>query len=303
MKACVLLSTYNGEKFVAEQLDSILAQHDVDILLLIRDDGSTDGTRDILSRYAERNHNIKLRLGDNLGVAGGFDALLRWAHAEYRDQIEYFAFADQDDYWMPDKILTAVTSLKGQRGVCMYMANATVADVALKPIKPLFNQPIEKMTFAQALIDAYTYGCTMCLNRMLLDAYVRLTRRPPAVHDRWCYLIAMLLGRVIYDPVPHLLYRQHGNNAGGIKCEQMDLLGRYRLMRKVGRLISDTDVQLLESVDGDGPGVEALKMIARYRKSVWGRFLLLRNWSRLGFNRREFGDDLKKRVKVLMGVV
>ena len=304
MKACILLSTYNGEKFLAQQLDSILAQRDVEILLLVRDDGSTDGTRVILRDYASHHPNIRLRLEDNLGFAGSFDALLRWGHAECANQVEYFAFADQDDYWMPEKVSVAVEAIQGKGGVWLYMSNATIADSKLTPVCPLFDKPIEKMTFAQALIDAYTYGCTMCMNRALLDAYVRMTQRVPVVHDRWCYLLSMLLGHVVYDPMSHLLYRQHGNNAGGVKCKTTDIIGRIRLMRKVGRLISDTDLQLYESIVRAGSvPPQSLEMVVAYRRSFWGRIRLLLKWNELGFNRRCFGDDFKKRIKILMGVV
>ena len=101
----VLMSTYNGERFLKEQLDSILQQQDVDVRLCVRDDGSTDGTMDILLEYADA---IELTIGNNFGVGNSFMSMVYSANLES----DYYAFSDQDDIWMPDKLISAVDELK-----------------------------------------------------------------------------------------------------------------------------------------------------------------------------------------------
>ena len=102
------MSTYNGEKYIKTQLDSILAQDYEEIDLLIRDDGSTDSTREILSAYAKKYSSITWYSGKNIGVQKSFFDLILKANLE-RD---YYAFADQDDKWLPGKISRAVSILK-----------------------------------------------------------------------------------------------------------------------------------------------------------------------------------------------
>ena len=104
----VCMATYNGEKYVEEQIKSILNQTSVNVTLLIRDDGSKDRTRTILQKYAENNSNIDLRLEQNIGCCRSFYRLAKIARDEYPDY-DYFAFADQDDVWDSDKLETAVS--------------------------------------------------------------------------------------------------------------------------------------------------------------------------------------------------
>ena len=104
-KVAVLLSTYNGEKYVGAQLHSILTQNYKNLVVVVRDDGSKDKTVKIVKEYMENNDNIKLVEGKNLGFIKSFFELLKL------EQADYYAFADQDDIWFPNKISLAVESL------------------------------------------------------------------------------------------------------------------------------------------------------------------------------------------------
>ena len=106
-RVSVLMSTYNGEKYLHEQINSILGQQGVEIHLLIRDDGSSDGTVEICKEYAKKYNQITFYQGENLGVGKSFLDLLK--HAPDAD---YYSFADQDDVWLEDKIIRAVTMIK-----------------------------------------------------------------------------------------------------------------------------------------------------------------------------------------------
>ena len=107
-KVQVLLSAYNGEKYLEEQIRSILAQEHKQLTLLIRDDGSTDHTIDIIKRYADNYENVAYYTGKNLGVQQSFFNLMK--HAD--KTADFYAFADQDDVWMPDKITRAIALLE-----------------------------------------------------------------------------------------------------------------------------------------------------------------------------------------------
>ncbi|MCB1659487.1 MAG: glycosyltransferase, partial [Pseudomonadales bacterium] len=109
-KLAVLLSTYNGEKYLSIQLESLLAQKDISLTLFVRDDGSSDTTPNLLARFAAQHNNIHLRLEKNIGVIASFFDLMTTVD----DNFDYYAFADQDDYWLPEKLISAVNKLEQQ---------------------------------------------------------------------------------------------------------------------------------------------------------------------------------------------
>lgn len=103
----VVMSTYNGEKYLSEQIDSILTQKDVHVELFVRDDGSTDTTRDIISNFMEKNKNIHADFGENLGWAKSFLTELFSVPS-----FEYYAFSDQDDVWKPEKLIAGIKAIR-----------------------------------------------------------------------------------------------------------------------------------------------------------------------------------------------
>lgn len=107
----VLLSTYNGETYLEEQIESILNQKDVNVRLLVRDDGSMDGTNDILRMYAKTHENVFYYRGENSGVVASFFRLFETSDPD----VDFYALADQDDVWEPDKLITAVRQLEAMR--------------------------------------------------------------------------------------------------------------------------------------------------------------------------------------------
>ena len=120
----VLMSTYNGKRFLKEQIESILNQSGVEVTLVIRDDGSSDGTKEILKEYG-RLDNVKVLFGENEGPAMSFMSLVRGAEME----TEYLAYADQDDIWLPEKLKEAVSAIGHRRErAVLYCSNQTVAD-------------------------------------------------------------------------------------------------------------------------------------------------------------------------------
>ena len=207
-KVNILLSTYNGQDYLEEQLRSLLEQRGVEIDILVRDDGSTDGTRDILDQWQEKGL-LTWYGGENLGWAMSFIHLLVHSH-----EADYYAFCDQDDIWMPDKLLAATELLDSKDSQpALYCSNMNYYyegrdEGKVKPEGQRFN-------LYTAMVQCLALGCTMVLNKPLAST---MKAHPPAAvfaHDFWVYQVASAIGTVVYDDRSFLLYRQHGNNQVG----------------------------------------------------------------------------------------
>lgn len=211
MRVVVLMSTYQGARYVVEQLRSILDQLPPGGRIVVRDDGSTDGTPDTILALGDAR--IVLTRGTNIGFARSFLTLL----TEAPEDTDMVMLADQDDVWLPHKIQRAWDHLAPlAAGPALYCSRLQLVDAQLRPLgyTPLRKRP---PSFANALAENIVTGCTAAMN---LHA-VRLVRQcgDPAMihfHDWWCYLVVAALGRVVYDPEPGVLYRQHGGNVIGM---------------------------------------------------------------------------------------
>lgn len=217
----VLMSTYNGERFLEEQLASVFGQESVGVSVLVRDDGSTDGTLRILEQW-KATHRLDYVCGRNVGPARSFFLLLE--QAPHRD---YYAFADQDDVWYPDKLRRGVDSIRRQQMASLYFANVDLTD-AQGRLKQRSLPATLQLTRQNALIESFASGCTMVFNDALRQLVCRHIPDAAVYHDRWLFLTAMFLGTVVYDGVPSMGYRQHGGNQVGSQtaAEKGSLLGR-----------------------------------------------------------------------------
>lgn len=210
----ILLATYNGARYLPEQLDSLVAQRHRPITLVTRDDGSSDDTVAVVRSYADR---LPLRVlpAGHLGVRRSFFTLLAAADPA----ADYVAFCDQDDVWIPDKLARAVARLAALDPdvPALYCARATLTDGALNPIGHT-RLPGRPAGFANALIENIASGMATVMNRA---AAALINAAPPSatvnpIHDWWAYQVVAACGTVIYDPEPALLYRQHGRNTIGV---------------------------------------------------------------------------------------
>lgn len=230
MEIVVLMSTYNGEKYIKEQLNSILAQT-YPAHVLIRDDGSKDETVNIIEDYIAAGADINLIKGQNLGVKGSFFELIKLA-----PEADYYSFADQDDVWLEDKLEAAVTMLqaeecsKGTNVPLLYCSNTNLVDADLNLITRENKNP--RPSFGNALVENICTGCTAVANRALLGKIKENVPDPDKIimHDWWLYLIAEAFGKTVFDDEPHINYRQHGNNEWGAKTSRWAVL-KYRLQR------------------------------------------------------------------------
>lgn len=285
-KVKVLLSTYNGEKYLVQVLDSLLNQTDLEVSLLIRDDGSTDHTREILADY-NKNSSVKVLLGDNVGWRDSFMTLL--SLVPHDDESDYYAFADQDDLYDSDKLISAVQQLRPFSQPTLYHSNVVMADGAGHPLGDRYPRdftPTQK--FPQCFFDVTWLGTTMVFNKQLM---VLLSQHVPIdniVHDAYVINVAQLFGHVIYDSQPHMRYRRHegsvtgfGSSSSTKKIKSPSLLDRYRRYKKVAvsNPFSRRAREILKGYNGllNPNQRKILTWIATYRTSLTARLNLLLN--------------------------
>lgn len=216
---CIIMAVYNGEKYLAEQIDSILQNSYQNFTLHIFNDNSKDNSRQIIDEYAG-NHPDKVyghHHTDNHGVVRNF---LEGAAVMDAD---YYMFCDQDDVWLPDKIqqtLLAMERLEVNAGdkPCVIFGDAKVVDQDLQEIASSFQRQSGYHTLAldpaHILMENKLIGCTIMFNRALQQM---LDTVPPEIrmHDWWIALLGSVFGQISYLDMPLLLYRQHGKNVVG----------------------------------------------------------------------------------------
>lgn len=215
----ILLATYNGERFLSQQLDSLYLQENVDFHILARDDGSKDGTLNLLRKYSRDKGKMTIIEGDNVGAAVCFFKLIQYA-VESMQKYDYYAFCDQDDVWYSDKLDRAVRCLgASDNPLKLYFSMAKLCDA---------NDNIIGLTNLSHYIGFYTVffsnpalGCTQVLTYDLLkmglvvpyiDCYGTQKKRA-LLHDEWIYDIASFADAfMVFDNHPTMNYRQHGAN-------------------------------------------------------------------------------------------
>lgn len=208
----MLVATYNGERYLCEQLDSILNQEGVEISVVVRDDGSKDGTLNILNNYKEEYSNFSYYAGPNVRSARCFFDLLSNA-----GEADYYAFSDQDDVWDKDKLSIATNMLSSydQSKPQLYISNLRVVDQNLNYIRNTHKTPKDDRNKFSVLTEHYAAGCTMVFNKALLKMCAQNLPKGEIMHDTWFEFVARFFGEVHYDFTPHISYRQHGNNVIG----------------------------------------------------------------------------------------
>ncbi len=219
----ILMATYNGEKYLRAQLDSILQQTNSDWRLIIRDDCSTDETVQIIKEYGllQPEKILFIEAERPSGSAqNNFFQLLQYSTAEY------IMFADQDDVWLKNKIqltLDKMHQLEQQFGKdvpLLIHTDLAVVDEKLRTINPsLFvmqNMGADRKQLNHILVQNIVTGCAMMVNRALLQLITTIPQHA-IMHDMWLALVAAAFGQIGFVDKATILYRQHGNNANGAK--------------------------------------------------------------------------------------
>ncbi|MCI1665898.1 MAG: glycosyltransferase [Atopobiaceae bacterium] len=227
-RIAVVMSTYNGEAHVAEQLDSILAQDlsasGAAMRVIVRDDGSTDGTMGVLRGYEERG-DIELVAGENLGVVGSFLEVMSSVPAEF----DLVALSDQDDRWHADKIARAIEVLspRDQSIPQLYCSEYVFCDGELREQgRSHLNR--RGVDFADTLYENMISGNTTVVNRALVERVNAAGRDGVYCHDWWLALVALSLGELTYDDFASLDYRRLDTSVSPTGSGGVALL-RYRV--------------------------------------------------------------------------
>jgi glycosyltransferase involved in cell wall biosynthesis len=234
-KVQILMSTYNGEKYIGQQIDSLLKQDYSNMEILIRDDGSQDGTVSIIERYCQQYPQIKLIKDRNKGVISSFFELVLKAS----QSADFFAFCDQDDVWKPSKVSRAVSllELENEETPLLYFSRLDLVNEHLQLLKqsPI---PPSGVGFKNALIQNVATGCTIFFNKKMGELFKEHlpNKEKVTMHDSWFYLLGAALGKLIYDDQSNLLYRQHSSNTLGMADNKLkSAMIRYRNFKKEGK--------------------------------------------------------------------
>ena len=241
-KVVILLATFNGERFLRDQLSSFVNQHHTNWDLIASDDGSTDGTLPLLDGFRQDvPQHVSLTSGPGAGFWRNFLSLIH-----HDGPGDYFALSDQDDIWLPDKLTNAVEFLKTVSPTvpAVYFTRTELIDDdnQIIGLSRLFSRP---PCFRNALVQNIGGGNTMVLNRA---AYELLNAVPSDIeivsHDWWIYQLVTGVGGVAhYDPEPGVQYRQHGLNIVGSNAGFGARLVRLRAMM-AGRVVSWNDINV-----------------------------------------------------------
>lgn len=209
-ETAILLATYNGSSYISDFLQSLSLQSYKNFCLYVRDDGSSDGTLNLVRSYSA-NLNIKIIPSKGrVGAASSFFNLMNNS-----DGHSYYLFADQDDVWHPDKIDRTVGMLsKFEADEALYFSRFECVDKELFNIR--YSLIPKFIDFKNATVESIALGCTIGFTSRLRNGVLSANPHGYVMHDWWLYLYATSFGKVIYDPVSTIKYRQHDSNTIGI---------------------------------------------------------------------------------------
>lgn len=213
---CIIMSTYNGERYLEQQIDSIAKQDIIkdNIKLIIRDDGSSDKTLDILKKWEDKIDITCLTDTEkNIGPSKSF-----WRTLKMADGYKFYAFADQDDIWDIDKISCAIKMIERNNNdvPVLYVCNNRKIDKNGNMINRKMRDKNPCYSASSLLISSYAQGCAMVFNAKAREEYIRFAENTFPMHDLGVLICTVINGKVIYDINPHFSHRIHNSNADAI---------------------------------------------------------------------------------------
>lgn len=299
----VMLSTYNGEKYLREQLDSVIDQEKVTVRLYIRDDGSSDNTIKILQEYQSRFSNIYLFEEQNIGCIKSFLRLVDLTNSDSAHG-DYFAFCDQDDIWDKDKLIEGIQMLKEYDNIpALYCSNLKVVDHHLKFIRYM-NSPNVEPDKNTCLLTNIATGCTCIMNSRLLNLFTNHANvKSIVMHDWWFYCLASFYGKVIYDKRSFINYRQHQKNVYGARTTNyikrlLNLLESY--IHSNSEHYREQQAKEFLKVNSSFLPISEIKVIrgiAMYRASLCNRIKLFLNFTTYR------NLNYRTRIRILFGLI
>lgn len=258
----ILMATYNGERFVGKQIESIQSQSYTNWRLLVSDDCSTDGTLEILKQYARDDTRINIvsegvRRG---GAKENFACLMHFSNANY------CMFCDQDDIWRVDKLeqeLNALVKAEDTFGTSMpvmvhsdlELVDADAVSMNMRMSQSLDFSP-QDLTLAQMFVSGFATGCTMAVNRACINKALECKSWTSVMmHDWWIALVSEIFGKRIYIDLPLVLYRQHGTNVVGAAVAPLKVTVRkyFNIFRLSGfnsmlnRIVTEEDDRIRQA--------------------------------------------------------
>jgi len=241
----ILLSTYNGEKFLQQQIDSLLNQTCPQINIIIRDDGSTDSTIDIISRICAQDKRVRF-IDDTLaGMGAGKSFLELLKHSE----APYIMFCDQDDVWKPEKVEISLHAISDQNQPCLAHSDLQVVDEQLNTIAESYiarSGLAKEPSFDSLLVQNNVTGCTVIFNDKLRSLALEMQPSFITMHDWWLALLASMYGTVLFIDKPLIMYRQHSNNVVGSRGLIQKVAKRFFSSKSFVSLYSNPMNQALE---------------------------------------------------------
>ena len=249
----ILLATYNGEKYIEEQIESIFKQTYTDWKLIIRDDGSNDSTEKILDSLEEKHPDKITVVRDadkNLGCIGNFSRLMTISDADYT------MFCDQDDVWLSDKIQLTLEEMKRvekEGKPALVHSDLTVTDAELMPVSASFvagcaYSPLPKTAAGLFLGNSVT-GCTVMINRALRELAGEIPKGA-LMHDQYLALLALSFGSMGFVNTPLELYRQHGSNVcGANRSSALEKLKKMLSIKNWKAAIARTGAEINKNLD------------------------------------------------------
>ncbi|HMU98788.1 MAG TPA: glycosyltransferase family 2 protein [Chitinophagales bacterium] len=231
-KVDILLATYNGERFLQKQIDSILQQTYSNFTIYIRDDGSKDGTIKIIKDYAQKYPNKIIFIEDilgNLGVTQNFNELMKYSSANY------IAFSDQDDIWLPNKIEQSLKVLADLENKHQGTPAFVYSDMQIINEEDQFTYPSfwklaslspKYFTFNRLLMQSIPHGCTILMNKRLKEIAFPIPQNA-ILHDHWLSLVTVNFGITMPILEPLILLRNHGANLTQKKTNNFKRLQRF----------------------------------------------------------------------------
>ena len=254
MTVTILMSTYNGEQFLEEQIESIQQQTFTDWELLIRDDGSKDQTPSIIKKFAEKDDRIVFinpHNRENIGVIQSFHSLLKHQPSDY-----YF-FSDQDDVWLPNKLQIQLEEAKkySTELPLLVYTDLTIVDQHLQVkhesmIRTQSNHA--NTTLLQEITENTVTGGVSMINHALADLWTGEEKYPLLMHDWYLALLATAFGKLVYIDQPGELYRQHSSNVLGartLRKRMKNWIHPHILFAKYWKLIKDSQNQANNLLD------------------------------------------------------
>ena len=306
-KVRVLMSVYNGEAYLRTQLESLVFQQGVQVSLTVRDDASRDNSCQIVEEF-ESQIPVTLIHGENVGAARSFMELVH----QTEEDADYYAFCDQDDYWLPEKLQRAVEKIESDgcdtAEPVLYYSNVKRVGSELEEIDDPFKKNYHTETFPAVILLTEAPGCTMVFNKALLLLLKSYMPKYLPMHDSWTLRVcASAGGRVIYDDASYIHYRQHEKNeVGGL--EKMEYRPLALFMYRIHKLFDfsyhpyRTGLELLEGYSERIPleNQKILMLLLKSKKNIVSR-------SRILFGRKirtpYFIYNLKFKLQVLVNQI